>query len=135
MAEIETLTEKERKAIRDWIGNRPIVDLVHGLQCDVSSLGTRVVELDAKHQKARQRINDLEAQVTAADTVSRAEYDALVKQRDTLRQERSTALEERDTERIRVNALCEALEVARGALHDAMEDIGDALGLSDEEPQ
>lgn len=54
----------------------------------------RTTELEARHAKARQRIAELEAQVLAADTVSKAEYQAMVQQRDTLRQERNAAREE-----------------------------------------
>lgn len=49
---------------------------------------------EARLAKARQRISELEAQVLSADTVSKAEYQAMVQQRDTLRQERNTASEE-----------------------------------------
>ena len=96
--------------------------MLRAMSLNLVEAKTRIAELEVKQAKARQRINELEAQVTAADTVSRAEYDALVKQRDTLRQERNAAINERDTERIRANAFCEALEVARGALHDATAD-------------
>lgn len=48
------LTEDERSAIRDWIGGRDIVDLVHGLRCDAA-------ELEAKLATVRRITGDAQA--------------------------------------------------------------------------
>ncbi|HEY6056203.1 MAG TPA: hypothetical protein VIU86_19895 [Gaiellaceae bacterium] len=157
MAEIETLTSDEIDLLLEdlSLGTSHLADGTYVSNADVVGKAVRILgdqvgriaELDAKHTKARHRIAELEAQITASETVSRAEYDAMVKQRDTLRQERNTAIEERDAERLRVGSLREALEAARdamrevaevatlGSLREAIDDIEDALGLSDEEPQ
>jgi hypothetical protein len=140
MAETEKLTEEEREFLRcSWADYD---DVGFDEATKMKALGV-IDSLEAKHAKARQRIAELEAQVVAAETVSRAEYDAMVKQRDTLRQERNTAIEERDAERLRARELCEALKDARDAMSEhvdrasldqAIDDIEEEL-LLNEEPQ
>ncbi len=125
MAESETLTEQERSAIRDWIGGRDIVDLVHGLQSDAQRLREALDRSTDDHGEvckelhaAKAKLAALEAKETARNaarlaelasgTVSRTEYDAMVKQRDTIRQERTEA---RDQLRYAIELVADALEV------------------------
>jgi predicted nucleic acid-binding Zn-ribbon protein len=133
----QKLTEEERAAIREWIGGRPIEDLVHALKGDIE-------HLQEGHARARRRISELEAQVTASETVSKAEYSAMVKQRDDIRAERNMVVAQRDAERQRVDELRGALESIRAHLKapswnertgKMLDEIDFALGVSEEEPQ
>lgn len=138
-----SLTEQERSAIRDWIGGRDIVDLVHGLRCDAAELQAKLadrnlwepgynelaernteLEKDCEDYRsgckaAQERVQALEAKETtrnaarlaelASGTVNRVEYDRMVEQRDTMRQERKDARDQ-----------CRDL---RGALGDIQHDL------------
>src|ERR1044071_4764984 len=68
-----------------------LADVAPGALELIDAQAARIVEIDAKRAKARQRCAELEAQVVAAETVSKAEYLAMVKQRDDLREERKEA--------------------------------------------
>lgn len=120
MAKIETLTEEERALLQDvqevdWerICEKEAAALQKALRI-IDAQAAHIAELDARNAKARQRISELEAQVLAQDTVSRAEYDAIVKQRDTMRRERADALSEaEDLRRSTEGALFELEELRK----------------------
>lgn len=82
MSEIEKLTDEYREHLADVAPGAPEI---------IDAQAERIAELDAAHAKARHRISTLEAQLLASDTVSKTEYAAMVKQRDTMREELKAA--------------------------------------------
>lgn len=72
---------------------------------EIVALGGQIEGLKQAHARARQRISELEAQVLSADTVSKAEYAAMVQQRDTLRQERNAARDQAEALQCRIEEL------------------------------
>lgn len=64
--------------------SRPVMSLIRKQEA-------RAAELDEQLARARRRIAALEAQVLSADTVSKAEYAAMVQQRDTMREDLKAA--------------------------------------------
>lgn len=121
MSEIETLTEEERATIdRHFAEARadelrgsvsdPLVDeevrkllRIHDAQAkrilDLEALLAHLQEdlsknlfiRDETRAKQGKRISELEAQVLASDTVGKVEYAAMVKQRDTMREDLKAA--------------------------------------------
>lgn len=91
MAELETLTQEERYEIIEKATREELKLLrIHDSQVE------RICYLEARLAKSRQRIDELELQVLVAPNVSRPEYEAMVKQRDEMRQERNDARGEND---------------------------------------
>lgn len=86
----EELTENERELLRTelGLGMSHLNDGTAVSNGDVVEKALRIIDVGSR---ARQRIRDLEAQVLAAETVSKAEYDAMVTQRNAMREELKTA--------------------------------------------
>jgi hypothetical protein len=146
MAEIETLTEHERELLEEmadqYVGYSGNEDAQRKALRVIDAQAKRIEELEAllahlqedlhknlflrdeARSKARQRISELEAQVLSADTVSKAEYQAMVQQRDTLRQERNEAREE-------VGGLCASIAQAVSDLEELRKNPGQSWWLEE----
>jgi len=121
MSEIEKLTEEEREDVEEIASCQSAsVESYQANARRAAALGKALRILDAG-SKARERIRALEAQVLASETVSKVEYDAIVGQRNTLREELRAArfriaeleqdVAELDGERNEVVARYDALRV------------------------
>lgn len=90
MSEIEKLTENERELLLTQLGlgTSHLDDGTVVSNGDVVEKALRIIDGGSK---ARQRIRELEAQVLASETVSKVEYDAMVEQRNAMREELKTA--------------------------------------------
>ncbi len=102
MADIETLTEEECAHLREVSSFKDTLNDGEVTKTEVlagkalrilDAQALRISELEQQLAKARQRIGTLEAQVLSSDTVAKAEYQQMVQQRDTMRQERNAARE------------------------------------------
>lgn len=164
MADIETLSEDERSVL-DELGlgssygnNGELLD-----NGDVVAKALRIIDAQAERlrslealgnhdaealvataerlAKVRQRISELEAQVLASETVSKAEYQAMVQQRDTMRQERNAAREEAGGLRANLSQVASDLEEFRKNpeqtwwLEEVLFELGPGVGKTREAPK